>query len=79
MRPNHGMPRSVDAKRLQALRRLLKAHPQGLWVRELARRTGLGKSSVARYLEKDLRKEIEFTVMGRNKCACLKNPGKRAK
>ena len=68
------MPRPVDEKRLKALASLLKANPQGLWVRELGRRAGLSKSSVSRYLERDLRERVEFTVMGRNKCCRLKTP-----
>lgn len=66
------MPRAVDAKRLKALTGLLKAHPEGLWVRELARQTGLSKSSVSRYLGRDLRSEVETSYLGRNKCCRLR-------
>jgi len=38
----------------------LKTHPQGLWVRELSRISGLKKSTVSHYLQNHLKDYIEI-------------------
>ncbi|HLC93199.1 MAG TPA: helix-turn-helix domain-containing protein [archaeon] len=48
------------------IRSALKASNFGLWVREVARRTGLDKSTCSRCLE-GMGAEIEFEWLGRNK------------
>ena len=67
------MPRekSADEKKLKALLRVLRAHPEGLWVRELAREARLDKSTVSRYLEKHLKNSVEAEFWGRNKVVKL--------
>lgn len=50
---------------LKKLRKILKENPQGLWVREIERQSGLNKSTISRYLVG--MKNVEFHFMGRNK------------
>ncbi len=63
------MPRekSGDDKKLKALLRVLKEHPDGLWVRELARKARLDKSTVSRYLARHLKESVQCEFWGRNK------------
>lgn len=58
---------AADEKKLNALLRVLRAHPEGLWVRELARQARLDKSTVSRYLEKYLGNSVSVQFWGRNK------------
>jgi len=45
------MPKKgFDKKKIQKIKKVLKENPQGLWVREIARKTGLDKSTVSIYL-----------------------------
>lgn len=52
--------------KMKKIRDVLKKNPQGLWVREIARKTGLDKSTVSIYLSKYMINEIEvvFPVGG---------------
>ena len=54
------------------IKKLLKDNPHGLWVREIARKSDLDKSTVSRYLIA-MHEEIEFSWIGRNKVFRLKN------
>jgi len=53
------------------LKKILKETPHGLWVREIARKTGLDKATASRYLSS--MEEVEFEFMGRNKIYRLKS------
>ena len=46
--------------KLELILYALKAHPQGLWVREISRISGLKKSTVAHYLKNHLSDKIEI-------------------
>ncbi len=48
-----------DKKKLKKIREALKKNPQGLWVRKIARETGLDKSMVSIYLRRYMEKEVE--------------------
>lgn len=48
-----------DEAKLKKIKELLKKNPKGLWVREIARKTGLDKSTVSLYLENHMANEIE--------------------
>ena len=50
-----------DRKKVQKIKRLLKKNPHGLWVREIARKTKLDKSTVSRYLDTYMRLSIVKT------------------
>ncbi len=54
------------------IKKILKENPNGLWVREIARKSGLDKSTVSRYLVV-MNEEIDFSWIGRNKVFKLKN------
>tara|TARA_Y100000310_G_scaffold344615_1_gene458321 strand:- start:9205 stop:9408 length:204 start_codon:yes stop_codon:yes gene_type:complete len=56
---------------LSKLRKILKEHPHGLWVREIARKTELDKATASRYLSS--MEDVEFEFMGRNKIYRLKS------
>ncbi len=49
----------------------LKSAPYGLWVREIARKTKLDKSTCSRHLDA-MHELIEFEWLGRNKVYRLK-------
>ncbi len=46
--------------KLELILYALRAHPQGLWVRELSRISGLKKSTVSNYLTTHLADKIEM-------------------
>jgi predicted transcriptional regulator len=50
-----------DIEKIKLIRKVLRKNPQGLWVREIARKTGLDKSTVSIYLAKYMENEIEDT------------------
>ena len=54
------------------IKKTLEENPNGLWVREIARKSGLDKSTVSRYLVV-MNEEIDFSWIGRNKVFKLKN------
>jgi len=60
------MPRNKDEVKIRKIRNVLEKNPQGLWVREIARRANLDKSTVSIYLNKHLKNEIEevFNIKG---------------
>jgi transcriptional regulator with XRE-family HTH domain len=50
-----------DIEKIKLIRKVLKESPQGLWIREIARKTGLDKSTVSLYLAGYMADEIEDT------------------
>lgn len=50
----------------EKIRNCLAASRHGLWVREIAKQTGLDKSTVSRHLVA-MHGEVEFEMLGRNK------------
>lgn len=55
----------------EKIRKVLKESPNGIWIREISRKTSLDKSTVSRYLVA-MGNEIEFEFFGRNKVYKLK-------
>ena len=53
--------RGPDIDKINSIREILEKNPQGLWIREIARKTGLDKSTVSIYLAKFMRNEVENT------------------
>ena len=49
-----------DKKKIEKIRKILKENPQGLWVREIARKARLDKSTVSIYLSKYIKNEVEM-------------------
>ena len=62
---------SADPHKVKKIKTLLNKNPNGLWVREIARKTKLSKSTVSRYLYKYMKDEIEEEWLGRNKVVRL--------
>ncbi|MCR4368807.1 MAG: helix-turn-helix domain-containing protein [archaeon] len=56
------------------IRKTLRDSPRGLWVREIARKSGMDKSTVSRYLVA-MHEELDFDVLGRNKVYRLRGRG----
>ena len=56
-----GRPKNPDNEKIKKIRKILRENPQGLWVREIARRSGLDRSTVSRYLLEYMKDEIEDT------------------
>ena len=52
-------PKGPDLNKIKKIKQVLLKNPQGLWVREIARKTGLDKSTVSTYLAKYLTKDVE--------------------
>jgi len=50
-----------DIDKIKKIRNVLKKHSNGLWVREIARKTNIDKSTVSIYLAKYMKNEIEDT------------------
>ncbi len=48
-----------DIEKVKLIREVLSRNPKGLWIREIARRSGLDKSTVSRYLAEYMRGEVE--------------------
>jgi len=48
-----------DLEKIKKIRRALKENPNGLWVREIARRSKLTKSTVSKYINDYMKNEIE--------------------
>jgi predicted transcriptional regulator with HTH domain len=53
------MTRSLNKTKLNRIVSILKNYPQGIWIRELARRANLDRSLVSRYVNLYLRDKIE--------------------
>lgn len=54
-----GRPSSPDKNKIKIIRKVLKQNSNGIWIRELARKSKLSKSTVQRYLAEFMRDEIE--------------------
>ena len=50
-----------DMEKIELIRKILRKHPKGLWVREMSRKTGIDKSTVSIYLATHMQNEIEDT------------------
>ena len=53
------MKKGPDENKIKKIKSVLRRNPQGLWIREIARQSGLSKSTVHRYLTEYLKNEIE--------------------
>ena len=70
----NNMPKKgFDKDKINKIKAVLEKNPQGLWVREIARKAGLDKSTVSIYLSKHMKKEVEvFSISGLVKIYKLK-------
>ena len=61
-----------DEIKSREIKKILKKNPAGVWIRELARKTKLSRSTVSRYVCNELRKDVKIEWAGRNKLIKLK-------
>lgn len=54
-----GRKAGTNEAKINKIRSILRENPQGIWVREIARKAGLDKSTVSIYLNKHMQNEIE--------------------
>jgi DNA-binding Lrp family transcriptional regulator len=66
------MPSKKQEDKTKKILKVLRDNPEGLWIRELARKSNLDKSTVSRYAEKELADKVEWSYFGRNKVLRLK-------
>lgn len=61
-----GRKKGPDIKKLKRIRKVLVENPQGLWIREIARKAGLNRMTVSIYISKYMEHEVEtvFPVEG---------------
>ena len=64
--------KKVDIKKIKRIEEILKQNPGGLWIREIARKSGLDKSTISVYLRKHMKIEIESKKMGNVKLIKIK-------
>lgn len=53
------MREGPDKEKLEKIKRALKKYPNGLWIRELARKSDVSKSTVHRYIRAYLKDDVE--------------------
>ena len=53
-----------NIKKLEKIRKILKKYPKGLWIRELARKSNIDKSTTSRYISIYMKNEIEIENIG---------------
>jgi len=53
-----------DIKKIERIRKALKENPQGLWTREIARKTGISKSTVNLYLNNYMATDTQEVLSG---------------
>jgi len=68
------MPRKSgpDIKKVERIRKILKKYSNGLWIRELARKSNIDKSAISRYISIYMKDEIEVEILGVIKIVRLK-------
>lgn len=50
---------------IKRIKETLRENPQGLWIRELARQSGIGRSTTHNYITKYMQNEIEDVLIGK--------------
>lgn len=54
-------PKGPDLEKIKKIRKVLLKNPNGLWIREIARKTSLDDSTISRYLAGYMKGEIKNT------------------
>ncbi|MDI6826658.1 MAG: helix-turn-helix domain-containing protein [Candidatus Aenigmarchaeota archaeon] len=57
-----GKKKGPDPNKLKKIVKVLREKPQGLWIREIARQTGISKSTTHRYVTEYMSDQIEEVV-----------------
>lgn len=68
------MPRKSgpNIKKLEKIKEILKKYPDGVWIRELSRKSNIDKSAVSRYIAIYMKNEVEVETLGIIKIVKLK-------
>jgi len=64
--------RKIDSEKIKRIEKILEQNPDGLWIREIARKTGLDKSTISIYLNKHMKSKIIVRKFGGLKLIRLK-------
>lgn len=59
-----GRKKGPNSEKIKKIRETLKKYPEGLWIRELARKSGIDKSAVSRYLTLYMKNEVRIKKIG---------------
>ena len=59
-----GRKKGFDEKKIVSIVRVLLSNPEGLWLRQIAKKTDLAPSTVAKYLDSALRPLVEESQLG---------------
>ena len=62
-----GRKPGLDERKVLSIVQVLLSHPDGLWLRQLAREAQVSPSTVTRYLDTGLRSLVEDTPVGGEK------------
>lgn len=57
-----GRRKGPDSNKVRKIVEVLKENPKGLWIREIARRANLSRSTTHRYITKYMKNQIEEVV-----------------
>lgn len=62
------MPKKApDREKIRKIKEILKKNPQGLWIREIARRAKISKSTVHKYINSYMKKDVKDVLIGKGK------------
>ncbi|MEW6063270.1 MAG: HTH domain-containing protein [Nanoarchaeota archaeon] len=57
------MPKTgPDKDKIKKIRKVLKQNPKGLWIREIARKAEISKSTVHKYINEYMKNELEDVI-----------------
>jgi len=59
-----GRKKGFDEKKISSIVRALLAHPDGIWLRQIAKETQLSPATVAKYLDTVLKPLVEESSLG---------------
>ena len=54
--------RGPDVKKIETIKRVLKSYPNGLWIREISRKSKISKSTVHRYIREYMKNDVECVL-----------------
>ena len=64
--------KSIDKDKIKKIKKILRKNPNGLWIREIARKAGLDKSTVSIYINKHMTTKLKIKKFGSLKLVQLK-------
>ena len=67
-----GRKKGFDEKKIVGIIRVLLANPDGIWLRQVARETGLSPATVAKYMDTALKPLVEESSLGQSEKPLLR-------